>query len=224
MLSVECVLKAGVDIEGSQPKGDSSIPEVSVPVLYKTKDIWAGSGIKNPGPQKEIENGTRENNYRIIRIKSGDQGRYQDQYRNQKARTIGVAARSVPEPELKAGTILGVAARSFHLKDEETRFMSTRAKPELKASNGIYSSTVSRAMMSSAITPSLKSVPFFVEEFHCAETSATALFSSTISRAMISSARTPSLKSVPFFVEEFHRARKPAPLHCFLVHDQSNDD
>ncbi|GBP76797.1 hypothetical protein EVAR_36645_1 [Eumeta japonica] len=50
------------------------------------------------------------------------------------------------------------------------------------------------------------------------------VFLSTISRAMISSACTPSLKSVPFVVEEFHRARKPAPLHCFLVHDQSNDD
>ncbi|GBP33591.1 hypothetical protein EVAR_32089_1 [Eumeta japonica] len=50
------------------------------------------------------------------------------------------------------------------------------------------------------------------------------VFSSTVSRAMISSARTPSLKSVPFFVEEFYRARKPAPLHCFLVHGQSSDD
>ncbi|GBP58196.1 hypothetical protein EVAR_87773_1 [Eumeta japonica] len=34
------------------------------------------------------------------------------------------------------------------------------------AGQGIYSSTVSRAMMSSASTPSLKSVPFFVGEFH----------------------------------------------------------
>ncbi|GBP31374.1 hypothetical protein EVAR_13494_1 [Eumeta japonica] len=50
------------------------------------------------------------------------------------------------------------------------------------------------------------------------------IYSSTVSRAMMSSAITPSLKSVPFFVEEFHRARKPAPLHCFLVHDQSSDD
>ncbi|GBP32427.1 hypothetical protein EVAR_81234_1 [Eumeta japonica] len=41
---------------------------------------------------------------------------------------------------------------------------------------------------------------------------------------MISSARTPSLKSMSFFVNEFHRARKPAPLHCFLVHSQSSDD
>ncbi|GBP12002.1 hypothetical protein EVAR_72705_1 [Eumeta japonica] len=32
------------------------------------------------------------------------------------------------------------------------------------------------------------------------------------------------LKSVPLFVEEFHRARKPAPLHRFLVHGQSSDD
>ncbi|GBP97250.1 hypothetical protein EVAR_100523_1 [Eumeta japonica] len=37
---------------------------------------------------------------------------------------------------------------------------------------GIYSSTVSRAMMSSANTPSLKSVPFFVEVPPCTETSA----------------------------------------------------
>ncbi|GBP77834.1 hypothetical protein EVAR_34377_1 [Eumeta japonica] len=70
----------------------------------------------------------------------------------------------------------------------------------------------------------------------CTETSAAApfsrprnqrrctVFSSRVSRAMISSARTPSLKSVPFFVEEFHRARKPAPLHRFLVQGQSSDD
>ncbi|GBP28405.1 Glutathione S-transferase C-terminal domain-containing protein homolog [Eumeta japonica] len=41
---------------------------------------------------------------------------------------------------------------------------------------------------------------------------------------MISSARTPSLKFMPFFVEEFHRARKPAPLHRFLVYGQLSDD
>ncbi|GBP82803.1 hypothetical protein EVAR_46026_1 [Eumeta japonica] len=72
---------------------------------------------------------------------------------------------------------------------------------------------------------SLKSVPFFVGEFHRARKPAPLnRFSSTVSRAMMSSAnaksqssddkyRTPSLKSVPFFVEEFPM-RKPAPLVC----------
>ncbi|GBP32426.1 hypothetical protein EVAR_81233_1 [Eumeta japonica] len=72
---------------------------------------------------------------------------------------------------------------------------------------------------------SLKSMSFFVEEFHRARKQAPLhRFSSTASRAMISNARTPSLKSMSFFVEEFHRARKQAPLHRFLVHGQSSDD
>ncbi|GBP12301.1 hypothetical protein EVAR_75746_1 [Eumeta japonica] len=37
-----------------------------------------------------------------------------------------------------------------------------------EGSVNIEGSVVSRAMMSSASTPSLKSVPFFVGEFHCA--------------------------------------------------------
>ncbi|GBP32475.1 hypothetical protein EVAR_24639_1 [Eumeta japonica] len=62
-----------------------------------------------------------------------------------------------------------------------------------EGSVNIGGSVVSRAMMSSAITPSLKSVPFFVEEFHVRGNQRhCTVFLSTISRAMISSARTPS--------------------------------
>ncbi|GBP74385.1 hypothetical protein EVAR_80139_1 [Eumeta japonica] len=74
-----------------------------------------------------------------------------------------------------------------------------------------FSSTVSRAMMSSANTPSLKSVPLFVKEFHRARKPA------PLNRFIVhgqssddSSARTPSLKSVPFFVEEFPCAETSA--------------
>ncbi|GBP33392.1 hypothetical protein EVAR_6740_1 [Eumeta japonica] len=72
-------------------------------------------------------------------------------------------------------------------------------------------------------TPSLKSVPFFVEFHRARKPAPLNRFSSTVSRAMMSSA-TPSLKSVPLFVKEFHRARKSAPLNRFIVHGQSSDD
>ncbi|GBP07902.1 hypothetical protein EVAR_78063_1 [Eumeta japonica] len=85
--------------------------------------------------------------------------------------------------------------------------------------------SISRVMMSSASTPSLKSVPFFVGEFHRARKPALLnRFLFHISRAMMSSTNTPSRKSVLLFVEEFHRARKPALLNRFLVHSQSSYD
>ncbi|GBP79280.1 hypothetical protein EVAR_98784_1 [Eumeta japonica] len=74
-------------------------------------------------------------------------------------------------------------------------------------------------MINSARTPSLKSVPFFVEEFHMrGNQRRCTVFSFTVSRAMISSARTPSLKSVLFFVEEFHmRETSAAAPFSFTV-------
>ncbi|GBP19269.1 hypothetical protein EVAR_79869_1 [Eumeta japonica] len=51
----------------------------------------------------------------------------------------------------------------------------------------------------------LKSVPFFVEEFHQSS----------------DDKQRPYAKSVPFFVEEFHRACKPAPQQRFTVYEDA---
>ncbi|GBP93006.1 hypothetical protein EVAR_67810_1 [Eumeta japonica] len=106
-------------------------------------------------------------------------------------------------------------------------------------------------MINSARTPSLKSVPFLVEELHCARKPAPlhrflvycqlsdnkqrphvksqvcAILRRRVPPCAETSAARPFSRprsSVPFFVEEFYRVRKPAPLDRFLVHDQSSDD
>ncbi|GBP28406.1 hypothetical protein EVAR_102979_1 [Eumeta japonica] len=54
----------------------------------------------------------------------------------------------------------------------ETSTTAPFSRPRNQRRCTVFSSTVSRAMISSAHTPSLKSMPFFVEEFHRARKSA----------------------------------------------------
>ncbi|GBP98506.1 hypothetical protein EVAR_70557_1 [Eumeta japonica] len=55
-----------------------------------------------------------------------------------------------------------------HAKSQVSAVLRQRVPPcaETSAAATVFSSTIRRAMINSARTPSLKSVPFFVEEFH----------------------------------------------------------